>query len=147
MPTYEYICEKCDVKFAHFQSIKDEPLKVCPKEKCGLKKWGKGLRNLYFLMEANSVFEQTKAFTGYNTESSTPGYVLLNSGLGADLVSRKGTTLASLHFAVNNLTDKADQGHLSRLKYTAVNQVTGRQGVFNMGRNFSVKLNVPNNFL
>lgn len=112
-----------------------------------LKKAGKGLRNVYFLVEANSVFEQTKAFTGYNTETSTPGYVLLNSGLGTDFVSRKGTTLASLHFAVNNLTDKAYQDHLSRLKYTAVNPVTGRQGVFNMGRNFSVKLNVPINLL
>lgn len=112
-----------------------------------LKKWGKGLRNLYFLVEANSVFRQSKAFTGYNTETATPGYVLLNSGLGADLTSRKGTTLASLHFAVNNLTDQAYQDHLSRLKYTAVNNVTGRQGVFNMGRNFSVKVNVPINFL
>ena len=42
MPTYEYICEKCDHHFDISQSIKDEPLKVCPKEKCALKKWGKG---------------------------------------------------------------------------------------------------------
>ena len=39
--------------------------------------------------------------------------------------------------------DVAYQNHLSRLKYAAVNNVTGRQGVFNMGRNFSVKVNVP----
>jgi iron complex outermembrane receptor protein len=111
-----------------------------------LKKAGKGLRNLYFLVEANSVFAQNKAFTGYNTETATPGYVLLNSGLGADVVSKKGTTLASLHLSVNNLTDKAYQEHLSRLKYTDVNEVTGRRGVFNMGRNFSLKLNVPLHF-
>jgi iron complex outermembrane receptor protein len=110
-----------------------------------LKKAGKGLRNFYFLVEANSVLAQNKAFTGYNTETTTPGYVLLNSGLGAELVSRKGTTLASLHLSLNNITDKAYQDHLNRLKYTDVNEVTGRQGVFNMGRNFSVKLNVPLN--
>ncbi|MDD3905491.1 MAG: zinc ribbon domain-containing protein [Candidatus Omnitrophica bacterium] len=30
MPTYEYECGKCG-KFEKFQSMKDEPLKKCPK--------------------------------------------------------------------------------------------------------------------
>jgi putative FmdB family regulatory protein len=42
MPTYEYICEKCDHQFDVFQSMKDKPLAICPQEKCGMKKWGKG---------------------------------------------------------------------------------------------------------
>lgn len=42
MPTYEYICEKCDHRFEQFQLIKDQPLTVCPKEACPAKKWGKG---------------------------------------------------------------------------------------------------------
>jgi putative FmdB family regulatory protein len=42
MPTYEYICEKCDHQFDVFQSMKDKPLAVCPQEKCAMKKWGKG---------------------------------------------------------------------------------------------------------
>ena len=42
MPTYEYHCTKCDHEFEHFQSIADQPLKTCPKEKCKLKTWGKG---------------------------------------------------------------------------------------------------------
>lgn len=33
MPTYEYECEKCKKVFDKFQSMKDEPLKVCPE--CG----------------------------------------------------------------------------------------------------------------
>jgi iron complex outermembrane receptor protein len=37
----------------------------------------------------------------------------------------------------------AYQNHLSRLKYNEENLSTQRQGVFNMGRNFSIKLNVP----
>jgi len=42
MPTYEYACEKCGHQFDFFQSMKDKPLTTCPKEKCKLKKWGKG---------------------------------------------------------------------------------------------------------
>ncbi len=33
MPTYEYECLKCKHKFEEFQSITDEPLRVCPR--CG----------------------------------------------------------------------------------------------------------------
>jgi iron complex outermembrane receptor protein len=40
----------------------------------------------------------------------------------------------------------AYQNHLSRLKYTDINPVTGREGVFNMGRNFVMKLNIPLGF-
>jgi putative FmdB family regulatory protein len=33
MPTYEYACSKCGNHFDRFQSMRDEPLKKCPK--CG----------------------------------------------------------------------------------------------------------------
>jgi putative FmdB family regulatory protein len=33
MPTYEYACAKCGHEFEQFQSMRDEPLKKCPK--CG----------------------------------------------------------------------------------------------------------------
>ena len=42
MPTYEYECSKCEKSFEVFQSMKDAALTVCPKEKCCMKKWGKG---------------------------------------------------------------------------------------------------------
>ena len=122
------------------------PARLNSELRANIKKTGRNLRNLYFLVETASVFRQNHPFTGYNTETTTPGYVLLNGGVGTDFVSRKGITVASLHLAMNNITDVAYQEHLSRLKYTDVNNVTGRQGVFNMGRNFSVKLNVPINF-
>ncbi|RYY00125.1 MAG: TonB-dependent receptor, partial [Gammaproteobacteria bacterium] len=106
-------------------------------------KKGKSVRNFYLMIETNAAFAQNRPFFGYNTETATPDYVLLNAGIGTDFVTTKGTTWASLHFSVNNITDKAYQDHLNRLKYTNVNVTTGRQGVFNMGRNFSVKLNIP----
>ena len=33
MPTYEYECKSCKYNFDVFQSIKDDPVKICPK--CG----------------------------------------------------------------------------------------------------------------
>ena len=39
MPTYEYACPKCGHAFEQFQSMRDEPLKKCPKcHKAGLKR-------------------------------------------------------------------------------------------------------------
>lgn len=39
MPTYEYACQKCGHEFEIHQSMKDEPLKKCPKcKKAGLKR-------------------------------------------------------------------------------------------------------------
>jgi putative FmdB family regulatory protein len=42
MPTYEYVCQKCEDSFEAFQSMKDDAFTVCPKEKCLKKRWGKG---------------------------------------------------------------------------------------------------------
>jgi putative FmdB family regulatory protein len=33
MPTYEYVCSKCGHQFEKFQSMRDGPLRKCPK--CG----------------------------------------------------------------------------------------------------------------
>ncbi|HAM71715.1 MAG TPA: FmdB family transcriptional regulator [Verrucomicrobiales bacterium] len=42
MPTYEYACQKCGHQFELFQSMKADTLKVCPKDLCPKKTWGKG---------------------------------------------------------------------------------------------------------
>lgn len=42
MPTYEYLCEKCDGAFEIVQSMRDPSLKECPKLLCRQKKWGHG---------------------------------------------------------------------------------------------------------
>ncbi|UPL49343.1 TonB-dependent receptor [Hymenobacter sublimis] len=104
------------------------------------------LHNLYARGTVEHNFAQNRIFSAFDTETPTPGYTLVNAGLGADIVSAKDRTLFSLYVAANNLFDVAYQNHLSRLKYTAVNYTTGRQGVFNMGRTLSVKLVVPLSF-
>jgi iron complex outermembrane receptor protein len=107
-------------------------------------KKGIGLfRNLYVKLEAEKTFAQEQFFSGFNTETRTPGYLLLDAGIGASFTGKKKNTLATIHLAVTNLGNIAWQSHLSRLKYLMQNPVTGRTGVFNQGRNFTVKLQVP----
>ena len=113
--------------------------------KANFDKGKKTVRNIYFLVEMDNTFDQKNPFTGYNTETKTEGYSLFNAAFGADIYNKQ-KSIFNIHFAANNLTDKAYQNHLSRLKYTAINNATGRNGVYNMGRNFSIKLNVPLSF-
>jgi putative FmdB family regulatory protein len=42
MPTYEYSCEKCGHEFEAVQSISAGPLRICLKETCARKPWGRG---------------------------------------------------------------------------------------------------------
>jgi putative FmdB family regulatory protein len=49
MPTYEYVCSKCGHHFEKFQSMRDEPLKKCPKcSKAALKRLVGGGAGLIF---------------------------------------------------------------------------------------------------
>lgn len=100
------------------------------------------LQDVYFKIEMDATARRQQVFYAYNTETPTAGYLLFNAGVGTD-VMLKGRKAFSLMIAVNNVTDEAYQNHLSRLKYAAINNVTGRQGVFNMGRNVSLKINIP----
>ena len=102
----------------------------------------KRFQHTIFTIEAVNYFKQNVPFTSFGTETSTPGYLLLNAGFSTSIRSNK-RTLFSIYLLGNNLTDKAYQNHLSRLKYSDENVVTARTGVFNMGRNFMIKLNVP----
>lgn len=100
------------------------------------------IKQLSVHLDADINFAEKHPFTGYDTETATDGYVLWNAGVNFDL-ERKSKTMATIYFMVNNFTDVAYQNHLSRLKYTDENLLTGRMGVFNQGRNFSIKLLVP----
>ena len=120
--------------------------KLSSELEASFKKTGKALRNFYLKVEMENFFKQDKPFFAYDTETSTPGYTLLNAGIGTDILNRKEKIIFNIHFAAINLTDAAYQNHLSRLKYAGENMVTGRIGVFNPGRNFSLKINIPLEF-
>lgn len=100
------------------------------------------LSNFYGKIEMNTVAAQNNFFAGYETETATKGYVLFNAGIGSD-VKIAGQKICSVSFGIQNISDVAYQSHLSRLKYADENPVTGRTGVFNMGRNFNARLIIP----
>ncbi|HYJ37080.1 MAG TPA: TonB-dependent receptor, partial [Chitinophagaceae bacterium] len=107
-------------------------------------KEGKTIRNLLIRFEMDANFRQSKPFTAFDTETATPSYTLFNGVIGGDFRARD-KTIFSVYFNAMNFTDVAYQNHLSRLKYAPENLTTGRIGVFNMGKNFSIKLNIPIN--
>lgn len=84
-------------------------------------------------------------YLGLNgTETATPSYILFNIGLTTQ-IKYKETKNVELVFKADNLFDRAYQSHLSRLKYFEYYTQTpnGRSGIYNMGRNFVVKMIVP----
>ena len=108
-------------------------------------KKSKAIRNSFINMQLDNVFAQNNPFVGYNTETVTSAYTILNIGFSTQ-VQHKNKTLFSVSLVGQNIADVAYQNHLNRLKYGPINEATGRMGVFNMGRNFSLKINVPLQF-
>jgi iron complex outermembrane recepter protein len=91
---------------------------------------------------------QNRAFFAYNTETATPGYSLINAGIGGSFTDKKGKTIFDLYINGNNLFDIAYYDHLSRLKYFlySANDTNPGHGIYNMGRNISLKLDFPLDF-
>lgn len=74
MPTYEYICTKCDHPFEKYQSMSDAPLAVCPKELCGMKRWGKGRVKKMIGAGAGLIFKGSGFYiTDYRSENYKAG--------------------------------------------------------------------------
>ncbi len=90
---------------------------------------------------------QNRIFSAYGTETATAGYTLFNAGVGGSFTSKKGKTVVSAYIMGNNLFNTAYQDHLSRLKYFEEypGNFTGRNGIYNMGRNIAFKLSFPIN--
>ena len=108
------------------------------------KKVNKNFGSAYLLLQVENYFKQAHIYSAYNTETETSGYTLLNFGAGA-IIKTINKPIFSVYLSINNITDVAYQNHLSRLKYAGENFATGRLGVYNMGRNFSLKINIPIN--
>lgn len=74
MPTYEYSCEKCGGAFEIVQSMRDEPLKECPKELCRQKKWGHGKVKRLIGTGAGLIFKGSGFYiTDYRSDSYREG--------------------------------------------------------------------------
>lgn len=99
-------------------------------------------RNAYFSIGIDHYFTQDKIYYQFGNETVTPGYTLINAGLGSEIHSKK-RVICSFYLTATNIANVAYQSNMSRLKYTDVNNATGRVGVYNMGRNVSFKLVFP----
>ena len=103
---------------------------------------GRFLNNIYVALGMECYLRQNHYYREGGTETATPSYTLLNLSVGTDLLLRK-KKVAELYVTADNLLNRAYQSHLSRLKYTDINCVTGRQGIYNMGRNIVFKVVIP----
>lgn len=101
--------------------------------------------SIYIKLGLQYYADQNRFYKAYGTETKTPGYVLLDAALGANVVNKAGRTLFTINIAGTNLTDAAYQSNMSRLKYfdNYPNNGTGRSGIYNMGRNISFKIIIP----
>jgi iron complex outermembrane recepter protein len=137
------------------------PTRITGEVQINLEKINSNLRNAYvkfgFLscFQQNDIYRQYAIYNGLNTaltpyeyaasNAATKGYTLFNAGLGGDVIS-KGRTAFSLYMVCSNLFNTPYMDYMSRFKYYPVNYTTGRVGVFNMGRNVSIKVIIPINF-
>ena len=94
---------------------------------------GQTFNNAFLSLNLDWNMAQNRFYSIDGTETATPAYVLIGASAGTDVVI-KGKTRFSVYLIGSNLTDKAYMPHLSRLK---------EAGVYNMGRNISVKVSIP----
>ncbi|PSL49543.1 iron complex outermembrane receptor protein [Chitinophaga niastensis] len=92
------------------------------------------------------IFAAQSHFYGVDdTETFTAGYTLFNVGAGTGILNKKGKTICEIFLQLDNVFDVAYQANMNRLKYFEYYSASpgGHLGIYNMGRNFSVKAMVP----
>lgn len=121
------------------------PLHTISELRTSLKKIGPRIANAFFKVQMEYYARQNRVYLENNTETATPAYQLFNIGMGADILNKKGTPVFTVHIIADNILDKGYQSHLNRLKYfeSYPDNKSGRNGIYNMGRNISLRVNVP----
>jgi len=102
-------------------------------------------RNLYGFVGFTHYEPQHRFFSAYGTETYTAGYNLLSAGFGGNIVNKNGKKIIELYVEGTNLANVSYQSNMSRLKYfdNPVVPEGIQPGIFNMGRNVSIKMVVP----
>jgi putative FmdB family regulatory protein len=104
MPTYEYECTKCKKTFETFQSMKDDALKTCPKDKCRMRSWGKGKVSRCLGSGAGLIF---KGSGFYITDYRSEGY---KSASKTDSAAASGGGSSDSGSAGSKSSGKSDSG-------------------------------------
>ncbi|MDE3125184.1 MAG: TonB-dependent receptor [Bacteroidota bacterium] len=112
-----------------------------------------GIKNAFVKVQLEYYASQNNVFSAYGTETPTPGYSLFNAGFGGSITNKKGDILFNVYVMGNNLFNLAYWDHLSRLKYfygnyqnPGPNDNPREHGIYNMGRNVSLKIDFPLNY-
>ncbi len=102
-------------------------------------------RNLYLFVGFDHFNPQNRYFAAYSTETYTGGYNLISAGLGGNIVNKKGHRVLEIFLEGTNLANINYQSNMSRLKYFDNPNVPRgiQRGIFNMGRDISLKVVVP----
>ncbi|WP_295767496.1 TonB-dependent receptor [uncultured Mucilaginibacter sp.] len=121
------------------------PLHLRSEMRVNLSQESKTFSKPYVKIEADAYATQNRFYALDNTETATPGYTLWNAGLGSGIKNKTGKTVVDVFLQVDNVFDKAYQSNLNRLKYFEYHQASpnGRSGIYNIGRNVSLKVIVP----
>ncbi len=124
------------------------PLHTISELRANIKKAGSVFANAFVKVQFEIYAAQNRVYLQNNTETPTAGYQLFNAGFGTDVLNKKGKPMFNISFLGNNLFNVAYQSGLNRLKYFEPypGNFTGHDGIYNMGRNFSIKVNVPLRF-
>jgi len=108
------------------------------------------LRGAYVEVGQAKYWAQNDIYAALYTELSSAAYTLFNAGLGTNFVNPKtGRVVCSLFIKCTNLTNIAYADHLNLAQYflayngNIVTVTDQRQGVYNMGRDVSIKLVFP----
>jgi iron complex outermembrane recepter protein len=108
------------------------------------------LRGTYVEVGQAKYWAQNDIYSALYTEVPSAAYTLFNAGMGTNFVNpRTGRVVCSLYVKCTNLTNIAYADHLNLAQYflahngNIVTVTQQNQGVYNMGRDVSVKVVFP----
>src|SRR5690606_40151654 len=110
------------------------PLHLVSEIKYDLRKQIGVFAHMFFKVGLQVYWSQNRFYSAYGTETRTPGYTLLDAGIGSDVVDKGGRTILTITLLGSNLADVGYQSNMSRLKYFEdyPENGSGRSGIYNM---------------
>jgi len=103
----------------------------------------KGIFSSYYLRgELEYYAAQNHFYAADNTETATAAYTLVNIGCGATIANKDRNEICKIFLQADNIFNVIYQSNLNRLKYFEYYTASpnGHLGIYNMGRNVSVKI-------
>jgi iron complex outermembrane receptor protein len=111
---------------------------------------GSALTATYFKIGIAHYWQQNDIYRALYTEVPSAAYTLVDAGFGTQFINRRsGRVICAFYLNCTNLTNIAYADHLNLAQYfyalhgSLVTVTNQRQGIFNMGRDFTFKVVFP----